>query len=244
MYQKHDTPKISIGILYYDEDYTRQIVEDVVQCLEGFSLFPPTRVILGEGSRFKQYRPTMRDAVLEAYSKKDILSLSWESADSRKSKEYLFTCWGLTFYKKSKIFGTPAMKPWNVLSFYATYDWIKKDENRSKLFLCVKQLIPILRPFQIEIDDVSNSVSINRSAKRESLLKPRHLHTPQVYWGNYWGPDICSRYDVSKLSEISVAEIEEIAGGVYFTLSDDALKFDTPECQKIRKDIQLSVIKE
>lgn len=245
MYASYETPEISARILYYDTSYSKQFADSVLCCVEGNGLFSPVRFQAGHLSRnrFRSYAPESRSLLLQAYSEKDVLGLAWENTDSRKSDNYLFANWTLTFYKKNKIVGTPAVTPWNVLSFNATYKWMQDKNNCANFFRCIKQLIPIIRPFAVEIDDVSNSISIRHSDVQETLLKPKHLHSPKVYWGNYWGPDICCRYDMSTLSKIHVNEIEELAGGVYFTLSDDVLKFDTPECQKIRKDIQLLVIK-
>lgn len=246
MYAEYETPQIAADILYYDETYEAYFAEKVLRCLEANNMFFPERINLGglSKNRFKQYTPEMRELFVRAYSEKDVLAISWESKDSRIHKDYVFGNWTLTFNKKKHMVGTPTFRPWNVLSLNATYDWIEVENNCDGFFRCIKQLIPILHPFCIEIDDVSNLVSIHHAAKKESLLKPRHLHKPNICWGNYWGADVCSRFDVSKLSKLSLDTFEEISGGVYFTLSDHVLHFDASECIKSRKNIKKTVLGE
>lgn len=244
MYSSNEIPAISAAIFYYDEVYSEQTAKEVLSFLETYRLFPPEKIIIGHlnGSRSKKYRPEMRESFIKAYSEKDILGISWESADSRTAGNFLFANWAFTFYKKKVIVGEPGIKPWNVLSFDTTYEWMQDSENCRNFFNCVKRLIAILHPFVVEIDDVSNAVAISRSVKRESLLIPRHLHTPRIYWGNYWGPDICARYDVSKLKSIVHEPTEEIEGGLFFTLTDNVFQFNSNECKKVRKKLLSSVL--
>ena len=240
MYAECEKPQIVASILYYDEVYDSCCAEKVLHCFEANNMFFPDRINLGRltKNRFKEYTPAMRELFIRAYSEKGVLALTWEHKDNRMHKDYFMGHWTLTFYKNKQVVETPVFRPWNVLSLYVTYDWIEDKNNCDRFLRCVRQLIPILHPFCVEIDDVSNLVSIHRTGKRESLLKPRHLHKPNICWGNYWGSDVCNRVDITRLSNLSLNTFEEIEGGVFFTLSNNVLQFNTSECVKNRKRIK------
>ena len=254
MYADYETPMIRASVFYYDKIYTEETAEAVVDCLTRNSLFPPQRIrathIKPSKDRYTKAQAEMADFLKTAHTEKDVLVISWKNVDSVRRKEYLDVSWTLTYFKLSEIVGPGTFEAWNVLSFNATYGWINKEHNRLNLFNCIHELVPILHPFNIQIDDLANSVDLVGIVDYGPHLKgtappepgPRHLHTSPIYWGNYWGSDICNLYDVSKLSELPVKNLKELNGGVFFTLTDHVMEFDTSECKMVRSMINREIL--
>lgn len=251
MYAEYETPKIDISIFYYDDEHEKETAEDVVQCLENNHLFPPNKLILGHltNNRYRKYNPEMRDLFIKSYSEKDIFSTTWKKVSTKNKSEYFDAHWTMTYHKSSERVGSWTFKAWNVFSIYATYDWIIDKTNYSNLLNGIIELAHILNPFNITIDDMANQLDL-RGVIDDGLLKsiappepgPRHLRTSPIHWGNYWGPDICKLYDVSKLAELPVKNLKEINGGVFFTLTDNVMEFDTPECKMVRSIINTEIL--
>ena len=251
MYAEYETPQIGISFFYYDDNYEPETAEAVTKCLEENNLFPPHRLLAGHltNDRYKKYDPAMRELFVKSYSEKDIFVTTWRKGTARNKSGYFEAYWTLTYHKSSNKVGARIFKAWNIITIYATYAWISVESNYSSLVKCLHELIPILHPFNILIDDISNQSDLEgiidtglskRTAPPEPV--PRHLRTSPIYWGNYWGPDICKLYDVSKLAELPVKNLKEINGGVFFTLTDNVMEFDTPECKMVRSIINTEIL--
>ena len=251
MYAEYETPKIGISFFYYDDNYEPETAEAVVQCLESNRLFPPNKFLSGHltNNRYRKYKPEMRDLFIKSYSEKDIFTTTWKNVSAKNKAEYFDAHWTLTYHKSSNKVGARTFKAWNVITLFATYDWISVESNYWHLIKCMHELVPILHPFNLTIDDIANANSLEGIVD-DGLLKgtappepcPRHLRTSPIYWGNYWGPDICKLYDVSKLAELPVKNLKEINGGVFFTLTDNVMEFDTPECKMVRSIINTEIL--
>lgn len=253
MYEDYETPIIVASIFYYDDNYEKETAEAVTKCLEANNLFPPSKLLAGHltNNRYRKYNAEMRELFVKSYSEKDIFTTTWKKASEKNKAEYFEAHWTLTYHKSSDNVGARTFKAWNVITIHATYDWVLAEGNYLNLLRCLYELVPILRPFNIKIDDVANSIDLKGIIDHDNGHSqgiappepgPRHLRTSPIYWGNYWGPDICKLYDVSKLAELPVKNLKEINGGVFFTLTDNVMEFDSPECKMVRSIINTEIL--
>lgn len=247
MYSEYERPKISFALFYYDEDYERGTSEKVLNSLEKYGFFPPEKIYIDRMTkgRYVYYKPHMREMFVDAYSTPGSLSIGMADGNSRKVEELWTFDWNFTFIKTLMLTKEPrsgTFIPWNVLSLSMTYGRFKDPEICSNFFSFVKDVIIDINPFYARIDDISNGVDIF-DAVNEERFEPGRIQ--QIYWGNYLGPDYCAKYNVGDGSEIPAHSVEKLGNGVFFTLSDNVLDFESEECverrRKIRKHFDLKM---
>lgn len=243
MYQAFEKPTFSATIAYYDNDYFVSTSQSVLNVLESNNLFPPALIKLDKltRGRFVKYKPSLRQLFVDAYATKDVLTISWETDDSSKSSNYCSFLWGLTFHKFSEHpVKNSSFKPWNVLSISATYDWLANLDNYNRFMSSVKDLVPVLLPFCIDIDDTAHANRLLHMVN-EPHFKADYIQ--QIYWGNYLGEHLKDQVDLTRLYQLPVFQLEETERGIFFTLCDSIFDFDSENCEKLRKQIMSDVIR-
>lgn len=237
MYSKYETPIIICSIFYYDREYKKSTGEQVLDILEKYKMFPPEKFYAEKltNNRFIYATEHTKEMMARAYSEKDILGLDMASGNSRKVADYWRVEWNLTFHKNSKLAVEPVFNPWNVLSIHSTHGRMKNPEIYSDFFDCMKELIKLLDPFYASIDDVSNKVDL-MDRTQEAHFVPDRIQ--EIYWGNYFGQLHCDHYGTDKIKAIPAKNIERIGNGVFFSLTDHVLEYNSKECNTERKNVK------
>ena len=158
---ENEVPEIKTAIVYYDTEYKHATAEHVLEILERNHLFLPERLCADHltRGRMKKYTPDMRDLFVRAYSEPDVLGVEWEAGREKRGEEYLSFSWNLTFHKESNHLES-SYHPWNVLQFYASYEWMRVPGRQAQLLQCVRELCEALDAFRADMDDVANSVDL------------------------------------------------------------------------------------
>lgn len=237
MYSKYEKPIIDCSIFYYDTEYKKGTGEQVLNILEKFNMFPPEKFYAGKltNNRFICASEITKEVMAQAYNEKDVLGLDMASGDSRKVTDYWRVEWNLTFYKSSEIVANPIFMPWNVLSIQSTHERMNDPTIYSEFFDCLKELIKLLNPFYATVDDVSNAVKLMDLA-HEAHFVPNRIQ--EIYWGNYWGEIHCDNYGPDKIRAIPAKNVEKIGNGVFFTLTDHVLEYESRECKNVRRNVK------
>lgn len=232
MYAPYEAPQITVSVFYFDTEYRQETAEQVLEILERNHLFLPFQLRAGllTGNRMKRYRPEMRELFVRAYSEPDVLSVEWDSAHLDSGEDWLSLWWLFTFLKRSAPVQS-SFHPWNILTFYASYGWLRPPERQVQLLQCVPELCHVLNAFCAKIDDVANCVAL----LNEPTFSPDHIQ--QTYWGNYWGGPLKDQVDMDRLRALDLPNFSESDKGVFFTLTDDVFEFDSPQCRRLRKKI-------
>ena len=235
LYADYEIPKIKATIFHYDLEYNRTTAERVLEILERNQLFPPRRLCAAHltGGRLKKYTPDMRELFLQAYSEPDVLGVEWETGREKRGEEHLFFRWNLTFYKESNHLES-SYHPWNVLSFAATYEWMRAPGRQAQLLQCVRELCEALDAVWAVMDDVSNSVDLLDRAGEKGYDSD---YIQQIFWGNYLGQQLKEQISLKQLRAMQLPNYAETEKGVFFTLTKDVFDFESPACEKIRKKV-------
>ena len=240
MYSKYEKPIINCSIFYYDKEYKKCTAEQVFDILTKYGMFPPEKFYAGKltKNRFVSSGERTKDILIQGYSEKNVLELDMASGNSRKVEDYWRVDWFLTFYKNSKLAVKPVFEPWNILSIHSTHGRLNDSKIYADFFGCAKELIALLGPFYASIDDVNNKVMLMDRA-RESHFVPDRIQ--EIYWGNYFGEYHCNHYGIDKMKRVPAKNVEAIGNGVFFTLTDHVLEFDSRECNATRRIIKKSL---
>lgn len=236
MYSKNERPIIRATIYYYDTEYSPITSYEVLNLLKKYHFYPPHKIYAGKLTNNKFIHVCdCSDMFIQAYYEKDVLEIDMSSADLRKSSDYWRVNWGFTFYKNSKLaIQSPKFIPWNTLTIDSTHGRLKDPHKEIEFLECIKELICLLDPFYVSVDDVNNKVILLEQAHEAKFVPDR---VQQIFWFNYWGRDFVLQYGENKLREFPVKCIEMFHNGVLFTLSGHILDFDTNECKHYRKMI-------
>lgn len=237
MYSKCEKPIITCSIFYYDVDYKKSTGQQVLNILAKHNMFPPEKFYAGKltKNRFVYASESTLEVMAQAYSEKDVLALDMGSGDSREVDDYWRVQWNLTFYKSSKIVTNPVFMPWNVLSIYSTHKRMNDPAVYSSFFSCMRELIEFLCPFYAVVDDVSNKVKLMNRA-HETHFVPERIQ--EIYWGNYFGEFHCKHYGTKKIKEIPINNVNRIGNGIFFTLTDHVLDYESRECKQARSAVK------
>lgn len=249
MYQSFEKPLFGFSIFYFDNNFYRETAERAVKVLENNSFLPCKIVRMGRFTRgqFVKYKPEYRNLCVDSYASDDVGSIILETDDSRKATDYCSMSWFLAKPDKELVKRLNELNPnkkwpvrWNILSFHSTYGWMDSQKNNDMLMDILYELIPVLSPFCIKIDDISQSVKLLEKA-HEPTFKPDHIQ--QVYWGNYWGGHLMKQVNLEELRKLPVSQLKETENGVFFTLSDSIFDFNSKQCNSLRKKVWQKVIK-
>lgn len=237
MYSKKEHPIIRATIYYYDTQYSPITSYSVLRILKKYHFYPPHKFYAGKLTNNRFIKGNNCDnTFIQAYSELDILEVDMSSADSRHTADYWRVNWGFTFHKNSKLaIQSPKFIPWNILTIDSTYGRLNDSHAEEEFLLCVKELICLIDPFLVSIDDVNNKVELMDQV-RETAFVPDRIQ--QIFWFNYWRNDILLQYKNNVLWENSKENIEEFHNGIIVILSDRILNFDTDECKINRKKIR------
>ncbi len=249
MYQSFEKPLFDTSVFYYDVNFYRDTAEKIVEVFERNEFLPCGIVCLEKytNKKFIKYKPEHKKMFVDAYEDYEVVSIILETKDSRKTTNYCCVDFTMNKPDRELIRRLNEINPnrkqnvrWNVLSFYSTYEWIRDKENYAKLINTLYELIPILLPFCIEIDDLSHALKIRHIAN-EPTFKADHIQ--QVYWGNYWGGHLMKQVNLEELRKLPVSQLKETENGVFFTLSDSIFDFNSKQCNSLRKKVWQKVIK-
>lgn len=237
MYSENERPIIKCSIFYYDREYKKSTGEQVLDILEKYNMFPPEKFYAGKltKNRFVYSTEQTKEMMALAYNEKDILGLDMSSGNSRKVADYWRVEWNFTFYKNSKLAVEPIFNPWNVLSIHSTHERMNNPKIYSEFFACIKDLIELLDPFYASVDDINNKVELMDQAHETHFVPDR---IQEVYWGNYFGKLHCDYFGIDKIKAIPAKNVEVIRNGVFFSLTDHVLEYESKKCRKERKNIK------
>lgn len=215
-------------------EYDSNIGTMVRNILHAYGFYPPDKIYadkLTQG-RFVKYRNELDMLFPQAYNQKGVLGLSMASGDSRNESNYWKFDWNFTFLKNDKLMVKPAFEPWNVLSLDSTYGNLQNEIFYGNFFNCFSKLILLLKPFYAKIDDVSNSLKLLSKA-HEQHFRPEAIQ--QIYWGNYFGNKHCQSFGKQKLLNMPLDCVSELGDGVFFSLTNHALDWNSKQCDKNRR---------
>lgn len=237
MYSEFEKPTITFTIFYYDTDYKKSTAEKMFEILEKCNMFPPEKFYASKltRNRFIYANEQTKEVMIQAYAEKDVLGIAMASGNSRKVEEYWSVDWSLTFYKNSKLAVEPVFMPWNVLSIESTHGRLQDPAVYRDFFQCMKELIKLINPIYVYVDDVANAVDLMNRTKERRFV-PDHIQ--QIYWGNYFGPMHCNHYGMDKIEKIPASNVERIGDGVFFSLTNHVLEYNTRECKQVRKKVE------
>lgn len=248
MHQSFEKPLFDASIFYFDTNFCRETAIKVVGVFEKNKFLPCSIVNLGKYTRgkFIKYKPEHMNLFVDAYENDGVVSIILETSDSRKSIDYCSIDFSMNKPDKELIKRlnelNPNRKPsvrWNVLSFYSTYGWMQNRENYNMMMNTLNELILILSPFCVKIDDLSHALRLRHSV-HEPTFKPDYIQ--QVYWGNYWGEHLKEQVNMDELKKLPVFNLKETTNGVFFTLSNSVFDFDSNNCSTLRRTIWSRVI--
>lgn len=241
MYNKNEKPLIKASVFYYDNDYNSYFYPNsILHILKKHNLDIPQKYYAGPmtQNRYANYNENFEDIFVESYIQKDVFEFDMSSGDIRKETNYWNFNWSYTFYKNSKLKKEKiSFQPWNIISFSATHDWMKTSDNRENFINCFLEIIEVIKPIYGIIDDVDNKVGLLQKAGFSCV----RLDTiQQIYWGNYWGKQYCEaiNLDEEKMKQFPIANSETVGEGVFFSLTDNPLDYDTMESKRKRKEIK------
>lgn len=240
-YRDFERPEIKFSMMYYDNEYTdSSIAEKVLANLEKFGFFPPEKMYIDRMTRgrYLKYKPEMRDMFIEAYCKPGVSNIGMADGDSRKVEQLWEFAWRFTFFKTlmlEKRQHTGTFIPWNHLSLSMTYGRFEDPQIYSNYFSFAKTVIEDVDPLCAEIDDVAHGNYLFDNTGEKTYTAE---HVQQIYWGNYFGADWCRQCGIKDGEDIPAYSVEKIGSGVFFTLSDNVLDFDSVECDARRARIR------
>ena len=239
MYQSFEVPQFKATLFYYDSNYEKQTAEKIISVLEQFDFFPPDRICADKltKNRYEKANEHTPKLFVQAYNEKDVFCIETASAVETvkdKEKDFWKVVLGLTYHKSSKLVGSCKFKPWNTLSIYSTYGRLQDNNKYSDFINCVKCLISTVKPFYAHIDDVANCVKLMDEVKAEHFV-PNVVQ--QIYWGNYYGEGYESLLGENCILLLPAFKAESIGDGIFFTLSDSLLDFNSKETEYQRKKL-------
>lgn len=215
MYGLNEKPLFRASICYFDSSYDDTLARAVWDVLEQHGYTQPAKFYAGSmtRNRYLNFKQEHRDIFIAAYSKPGIMEVSMASGDSRKEADYWHFSWQFTFEKNSTRIETK-FKPWNVLSLDVTYGLIDTPAKFGNYLSCVQKLIAILNPISADLDDVSRKVDLLAQA-HEDHYSPQYIQ--QIYWGGYWGEDLCRTYGTEFLLSLPLDNIKPYSKGIFYS---------------------------
>ena len=175
---------------------------------------------------------------IEAYCKPGVSNIGMADGNSRKVEQLWEFAWDFTFYKTlmlEKREHTGTFKPWNRLALSMTYGRFENPQIYSNFFSFVKAVIEDVDPACALVDDIAYSLHLSDVIGAKTFTAE---HVQQIYWGNYFGADWCRQCGIEDGKDIPAYSVEKIGSGVFFTLSDNVLDFDSVECDARRARIR------
>ncbi len=221
MYGPNEKPLFRASICYFDSSYDNSIARAVRDILEQHGYTQPAKFYAGSltRNRYVNFKQEHRDVFIAAYSKPGIMEVSMASGDCRKADEYWHLTWQFTFEKNiAKI--ESKFRPWNVLSLDVTYGLIDTPEKFSNYLSCIQKLIAILNPISADLDDVSRKVELLAQANEEHY-SPEYIQ--QIYWGGFWGKNLCNEYGTEFLLSLPLNSIKPYAKGIFYSSGFDSV---------------------
>ena len=241
MYLKDESPVFDASIFYYDNEYDVSKAEEVFAILKKHSFFNPVKFYSDflTQNRFVKYTSESYKTLLEGYKTKGVMSIAYKDAINSTSVDYCGIDWNFTFYKSDRLVVKDIkVKPWNILHVFATHSRIKKD-GQSNFVSCAQEMVNILHPFYISIDDVDTRVE-NR--KKPLFFPPYQLN--EISWANYWN---YSYFQIS-LNDLSFCldqvKASNVGNGVYVQLSESILDYRSKKVNEMKRLISNRCLKE
>lgn len=237
MYSEYECPVISSSLFYYDIEYREETAERVITVLKENGMFPPDKIHADEltRNRYINVNKDVENMIIRAYSQKNIFGIDMSSGNSQLVSDFWRVNWGLTYYKNEKIVGSSKFLPWNVLTIQSTHSRLQNISDHNNFIACIKDLIKCIHPFYVSIDDLANKIKL-QDKSNETHFIPNNLRT--IYWGNYLGEMYAEKFGLEHLLAIPSCNKEQLINGVFFTLSDSALDFDSKDVSILRRQIK------
>lgn len=121
-----------------------------------------------------------------------------------------------------------------VITFEVTHSYFKTEVEKEKYMSIVKELIEIVSPFYGNIDDIGESLEILKKAGEDTYICVTD-YVPAIYWGNYFGEKYVTHYGKDKLLDSPYGIVSNVGNGIFITMNDDPMNYNTKECAENRK---------
>ena len=231
MYPKYELPFYCAYLFYYDTEYSIATSEKVATILGKYGMFPSKLIYADKltENRYVKTDANTKDIFVKAYAEDDVFQVSLVSDDNENATEYWKIDWTFTFYKNSNRTGGNRFKPWNTLAIKSTHNRLNEVPEYEDFLFCAKELIEVLNPFYMYIDDAGNWVR---------LMHGKHRFTPgkiqEIFWGNYFGHDYYKTIGIESMFAIPAYDIQRIGDGVFFALTDHISSYNSKDVRKKR----------
>lgn len=241
MYSKYENPILIASFFYFDNTYDDEVSANVLSILKKHNFFPPEKIYADRltNDRYIDANENTENLFVKSYSENKVMGIDMASGDGRVGSEFWRFSWYFTLFKDfDRDFSNTVFKPWNVISISSTYGRLKNTNNYDDFFNCVKAIIAEIKPLYACIDDVDKKVTKYEKQYRTQPLRINDQTPPnEVYWGNYW----CGNYiknsnpDAFEYLRQNGAICENIAGGVYFCMTNSAFDFKSKRGTKMER---------
>ena len=236
MYESYETPEIQASIFYYEPEYTPTTPKRVFEILKQSAVFASLHMGLDPLTNecMRENTPDTQELFVKAYTESDALTLEWENEESQETKEYIYFRWDPGFQKRSQKMESNHTS-WSIITFTITYSLLKDLEWQKHFMECVRALSHEVGAFFTKIEDMANGVEL---LERIGIQRYEFTYIQQIYWGNYIGQHLLSEIRLDKLRKMDLPYYQETDEGVFFTLTDNVLDFNSKKCEAQRRRIR------
>lgn len=234
--QTYNIPTVKCNIFYFDSENNDDLAKEIVDILKKYEFFSPTIIHADNltNNKFVACDGDMEKIFLEAYVQPKINSVWISSLQNEADELYWDLNWNFTSYKLKKCKAL-TIHTWNILQFSATHKMFVKKGFANSFISCVKELIRILNPISAIIEDAEKCTEV---LQKYQPFNPENI--PAIFWGNYLAKK-CILPEFANSCLESGIDLTQIGEGLFFTLTDNPLDYNTTKCMNLRRKLSKCV---
>lgn len=234
MYEYYETPLFGFSVLFLDYEYAPETAIELQHILENNGFFKDCYIQAGKltHNRFVRLREDMREHFISAYTGAcSVIQLCGAKNTTDTWNVNLTVFCPKTSQKPEQI------TKWNRVSLSVPYRLLKEALFCDRFFASFFQLLSLLKPFYATLDDLAVSSELSSYPGKGFIVPTRYGVVKAIHWGNYFSSAYCEKYKLSPQTHLPAAHMKSIGDGIYFSITESPLDYDTPRCMAQRKEI-------
>jgi hypothetical protein len=215
-----DQPLISASFLTLDPNYHRsETIRAVLEIITSSSDYTPESIAGGENKvEHQRFIPESTRALSEKWERVRGL---W---DLKGNRPYFL----VTIVKSSALF--------EPLMIHVERDFLNMPEKLNEFVIMLKKLYDVIHPaYGNVIAEESKNQYDSSSGRKQSIGINLKRALPDIYWGNFLGPEYVQMFGLDRILSAPVHSVERLSdGGAFLKLSESPFDY-TSDIRRLEK---------
>lgn len=152
----------------------------------------------------------------------DVLRIVLTNSD-RKKRDIIFA------------FTIAFVPQFTVVSLEVTHSFFKSQNEKDRFMEIITQMIEVISPMFVNIDDIDNSLGIMEEAGEDIYQVEKYV--PALFWGNYFGEKYVNHFGEERLIKSPHGHVSRVCSGIMITMTNDPMEYNSDECVEARKKL-------